>query len=35
MDIMSQIYAIIIFGVLVVALPMFLNKWSDSRSGVR
>lgn len=35
MDIMSQIYAVIIFGVLVAALPMFLNKWSDSRSGVR
>ncbi len=35
MDIMSQIYAIVIFGVLVVALPMFLNKWSDGRSGVR
>jgi len=35
MDMMSQIYAIIILGVLVIALPMFLNKWSDSRSGVR
>ena len=35
MDIMSQIYAVVIFGVLVVALPMFLSKWSDSRSGVR
>ncbi len=35
MDIMSQIYAIILFGVLVVALPTLLNKWSDSRSGVR
>ena len=35
MDIMSQIYAIVIFAALVVALPLFLNKWSDSRSGVR
>ena len=35
MDMMSQIYAIVILGVVVVALPMFLNKWSDSRSGVR
>ena len=35
MDIMSQIYAIVILGIIVVALPMFLNKWSDSRSGVR
>ena len=35
MDMMSQIYAIILFGVLVVALPTLLNKRSDSRSGVR
>ncbi len=35
MDIMSQIYALVIFGILVVALPTILNKWSDSRSGVR
>lgn len=35
MDIMSQIYAVVIFGVLVIALPLFLNKWSDSKSGVR
>lgn len=35
MDMMSQIYAIILFSVLVVALPTLLNKWSDSRSGVR
>ena len=35
MEMMSQIYAIILFGVLVVALPTILNKWSDSRSGVR
>lgn len=35
MDIMSQIYAIFIFGILVIALPIILNKWSDSRSGVR
>jgi len=35
MEIMSQIYAIIVFGVLVIVLPMVLNKWSDSRSGVR
>jgi hypothetical protein len=35
MDIMSQIYAIVLLGILVVALPTILNKWSDSRSGVR
>lgn len=35
MEMISQIYAIILFGVLVVALPTLLNKWSDSRSGVR
>jgi hypothetical protein len=35
MDIMSQIIAVVVFGILVVALPLFLNKWSDSRSGVR
>jgi hypothetical protein len=35
MDVMSQVYAIVIFGILVVALPTILNKWSDSRSGVR
>jgi hypothetical protein len=35
MDIMSQIYAVILFGILVVALPTFLNGWSDSKSGVR
>lgn len=35
MDIMSQIMAIVLFGILVVALPLLLNKWSDSRSGVR
>jgi hypothetical protein len=35
MDLMSQIYAIIIFGALVVLLPWGLNKWSDTRSGVR
>lgn len=35
MDIMSQIYAIIIFGAVVVLLPWGLNKWSDTKSGVR
>jgi hypothetical protein len=35
MDIQSQIIAVVIFGVLVVALPWFLNKWSDGRAGVR
>jgi len=35
MDIMSQIIAIVVFGILVFALPTILNKWSDSRSGVR
>jgi hypothetical protein len=35
MDIMAQIYAIVIFGVLVVLLPWGFNKWSDTRAGVR
>ncbi len=35
MDIMSQIYAVIIFGAMVVLLPWGLNKWSDTRAGVR
>lgn len=35
MDIMTQIFAVIIFGALVILLPWGLNKWSDTRSGVR
>jgi len=35
MDITVQVLAIGIFGVAVVALPYILNKWSDSRAGVR
>ncbi len=35
MDITDQVLAIVIFGVAVVALPYILNKWSDSRAGVR
>ncbi len=35
MDLMTQIYAIVIFGILTVALPTLLNSWADSRSGVR
>jgi hypothetical protein len=35
MDIQSQIIAVVVFGVLVVALPTLLNKWSDGRAGVR
>jgi hypothetical protein len=35
MDVMSQIYAVVVFGVLVVLLPWGFNKWSDSRAGVR
>jgi hypothetical protein len=35
MDLMSQIYAIVIFGILVVVLPYAMNKWSDGRAGVR
>jgi hypothetical protein len=35
MDLMSQVIAIVIFGVACVALPYFMNKWSDSRAGVR
>jgi hypothetical protein len=35
MDLMSQVYAIIIFGVACVVLPYALNKWSDGRAGVR
>jgi hypothetical protein len=35
MDLMSQVYAVVIFAVAVVVLPWFLNKWSDGRAGVR
>ncbi len=35
MSIMDQLVAVIVFGVAVVALPYILNKWSDSRAGVR
>jgi hypothetical protein len=35
MDVMSQANAVILFGALVVLLPWGLNKWSDSRAGVR
>lgn len=35
MDFMSQVYAVVLFGALVVLLPWGLNKWSDSKSGVR
>jgi len=35
MNLMDQVIAIVVFGVAVVVLPYFLNKWSDSRSGVR
>jgi len=35
MDLMPQVYAIIIFGVMVVVLPYVMNKWSDGRAGVR
>jgi hypothetical protein len=32
---MDQVIAVVVFGVAVVLLPWFLNKWSDSRAGVR
>jgi hypothetical protein len=35
MNLNDQIIAIVIFGIAVVALPYILNKWSDSRAGVR
>ncbi|MGD9911458.1 MAG: hypothetical protein AB7U77_03350 [Methanothrix sp.] len=35
MSIMDHVLVVVIFGVLVVALPWLSNKWSDSRSGVR
>ena len=35
MNFMDQVIAIVVFGVAVVALPYLLNKWSDSRAGVR
>lgn len=35
MDLMSQILAVIIFGAGVIILPWGLNKWSDTKSGVR
>jgi hypothetical protein len=34
-NMMDQLLAVVIFGIAVVALPAILNKWSDSRSGVR
>lgn len=35
MTIMDHVLAIVIFGILVVALPYLSNKWSDGRAGVR
>ncbi len=35
MDIMSQIIAVVVFGVAVIVLPWGFNKWSDSRAQVR
>ncbi len=35
MNFMDQVIAIVIFGIAVVVLPYALNKWSDSRAGVR
>jgi hypothetical protein len=32
---MSQIVAVVVFGVLITVLPAFINKWSDSRSQPR
>jgi hypothetical protein len=35
MDLMSQVYAVIFFAIFVVVLPYVMNKWSDTRAGVR
>lgn len=35
MNVMDQVIAIVVFGVAVVVLPYVLNKWSDTRAGVR
>lgn len=35
MSIMDQLIAIVLFAVLVIVLPTFFNKWSDSRAQVR
>ena len=34
-DVMSQLIAIVLFGVSTFVLPTVFNKWSDSRAGVR
>lgn len=34
-DIMDQLIAIVVLGALTFVLPAVLNKWSDSRAGVR
>jgi hypothetical protein len=35
MDITAQVYAVIIFGVLVIGLPFIMNRFADSRSQPR
>jgi len=35
MMMMDQVLAIVVFAIWVVAAPYILNKWSDSRAGVR
>ena len=35
MSIMDQVIAIVVFGAAVIILPYVMNKWSDSRAGVR
>ncbi len=34
-NIMDQLIAIVLFGVMTFVLPTVFNKWSDSRAGVR
>jgi hypothetical protein len=34
-NIMDQLIAVVLFGVLTVLLPAVFNKWSDSRAQVR
>jgi hypothetical protein len=34
-NLMDQLIAVVLFGVLTVLLPAVFNKWSDSRAQVR
>ena len=34
-NLMDQLIAVVLFGVLTVILPTVFNRWSDSRAQVR